>query len=81
MEDSSSNPGISKHAKKITLEEKGGDVIDKLVKDPSDLGGWLQGCLRWVIPIWKPCFLVWCAEDRRCMMFLDWTLGTKGWVK
>lgn len=51
VEDSLSNPDISKHAEEIALEEKGGDVMDNPVKNPSDLGGCLQGCLWWVIPI------------------------------
>lgn len=60
VEDYLSKPAISKHAEKITLEEEGGDVMDKLVKNPSDIGGWLW----WITPIWKPFFLFWCAEHR-----------------
>lgn len=51
VEVSLSSPDIGKHAEKLTLEEKGGDVMDKLVKNPSRLGGCLQGCLWCIIPV------------------------------
>lgn len=37
MEDSSSSPASIKYAAKISLEDKSGNVMDKLVKNPTDL--------------------------------------------
>lgn len=42
---------VSEYAAKISLEDKSGNVMDELVKNLTDLGGWLQGCLWWIIPI------------------------------
>lgn len=41
----SSSPDNNKHDAKVSLEDKGGKVVDKLVKNPTDPGGWLQGYL------------------------------------
>lgn len=41
MEDSSSSPDNSKHAAEISSEDKGGNVLDKLVKNSPDPGA---GC-------------------------------------
>lgn len=37
VKDSSSSPASIKYAAKISLEDKSGNVMDKLVKNPTDL--------------------------------------------